>query len=216
MPYFQDVVDFTLAEARQAASMTTDAPALEAHSLCHHLPQILRNVDMTVKTCDQFPELCNFLLPDDLCHEKPTTSLHGGYFIIRRAVVGYNPLLMRHRLRSELRSLPFSNVETSQRLLDYIRDFAPYTLRCELERVLTEDEMKHVPIDDRMTRLPLGWRHAGILLGLALLEKENEVTGMFKRVWSSESLNEEDMQYSNSDFYYDSHEHAHSLASDKD
>lgn len=142
--------------------------------------------------------------------------MYGAYFIIRRAVLEYTLPEMRPRLRSELRSLPLSNVETSQRLLDYIRDFTPYTLGCELECVLPEDEMKHVPIDDRMTRLPLGWSQVGILLGLALLEKEDGVTGILERVLLSEPFNEEDMQYSDSDFYYDSDEYAHSLVSDGD
>jgi hypothetical protein len=216
MPQFEDAVDFTLAQAHQAAPATTDAPASEAHPLRRHLPRILQNVDLAIKTCDRFTEFRDSLPPDDLWHEESTTSLYRAYFIVRRAVLGFHLPEMRPGLRSELRSLPVSNVETSQRLLDYIRDFAPYSLRCELECVLTEDEMKHVPIDDQMTRLPLGWRHAGILLGLALLEKEDEVTGLLERVWTSEPLNEEDMEYSDSDFYYDSDDDAHSPASDGD
>jgi hypothetical protein len=79
---------------------------------------------------------------------------------------------------------------------------------------LREEEKKHVPIDDQMTRLPLGWRHAGILLGLALQEKEDNVPGVLETVWTSEPFNEEDMEYSDSDFYYDSDEYARSQSSD--
>lgn len=214
IPHFQDAVDFTLAEARRATSTTTDAPALETHSLRRHLPRILRNVDLAVKTCDLFTEFRKSLPPDDPWYEEPTTSLYDAYFIVRRAALGYALPEMRPELRSELRNLRLSDLETSQRILDYIRNFAPYTLRCELECVLTEEEMEHVPIDDQMTRLPLGWRHAGILLGLALQEKEECVTGMLEEVWTTPLLNEEDMEYSDADFNYDSDEYAYSPVSD--
>lgn len=75
--------------------------------------------------------------------------------------------------------------------------------------------MKHVPVDDRMTRLPLGWRHAGILLGLTLQEKGDNASGMLEAVWTSDPLNEEDMGYSDSDFYCDLDEYAHSQALDQ-
>jgi hypothetical protein len=216
MPHFQDAVDFTLAQACQAVSMTTNAPASEAGPPCRHLPRILRDVDLAVKTCDQFTQFRNSLPPDDLWYEEPTTSLYGAYFILRRAVMGYTLPELRPGLRSELRSLQASDLETSQRLLDYIRNFASYDLRCELECVLTEEEMERVPIDDQMTRLPLGWRHAGILLDLALQEKEDDVNGMLEELWTSEPVDEEDMEYSDTDSYSDLDEFAHSAASDRD
>ena len=192
--------------------MTTDAPAPEAQPLYRHLPKILRNVALAVKTCDQFTEFRKSLPPDDSWYEELSTSLQDAYFIFRRAVLGYTVPGMRPGLRSELRSLRSSEVETSQRLLDYIRNFDPYTLRCDLKCILIEEEMKRVPVDDQMTRLPLGWRHAGILLGLALQEKEDNVSVMLEAVWTSDPLNEENMEYSASDFYYDSDEHDHSQA----
>lgn len=197
--HFQDAVDLTLAEVRQAASITTDAAPPKARPLCRHLPQILRNVDLAVKTCDQFTEFRRSLPPDDAWYAEPKTSLHGAYFIIRRAVLGYDLPELRPGLRSELRSLRSNDLETSQRSLEYIRNFAPYDLRCDLQSVLTEEEMKHVPIDDRMTRLPLGWRHAAILLRLALQEKKDNIKGMLEDVWTSPPVDEEDLEYS-SDF----------------
>lgn len=56
--------------------------------------------------------------------------------------------------------------------------------------------MKDVPIDDQMTRPPPAWRYADILIGLALREKEQDVTGMLEAVWTKPLLNEEDMGYS--------------------
>ena len=215
IPYFQDAVDLTLAEARQAATMTIDGASPDAQPLYRYLPKILQNVDLAVKTCDHFTDFRKSLPPDDPWFGESTTSLHGAYFVIRRAVLGYTLPGMRPALRSELRSLQSSHVETSQRLLDYIRSFAPYTLRCELKCVLTEEEKKQVPIDDQMTRLPLGWRHAGILLGLAFMEKVDNVSGILETVWTNEPVNEEDMEYSDSDFYYDSDEYAHSQSSDR-
>jgi hypothetical protein len=50
-----------------------------------------------------------------------------------------------------------------------------------------------------MTRLPLGWRHAAILLRLALQEKKDNIKGMLEDVWTSPPVNEEDLEYS-SDF----------------
>jgi len=202
MPYFQDAVDFTLAEARRAAIATTDVAAPEVQPLYRHLPQILRHVDLAVKTCDQFTEFRKSLPQDDPWYEESTTSLHGAYFIVRRAMLGYILPEMRPGLRSEVRSLDSSHTETSQKLLDYIRNYAPYTLRRELGCVLTKEEMEHVPVEDQMTRLPLGWRHAAILLGLALQEKNEGVTGMLEDVWTGPLVNEEDMEYfSDSDQY---------------
>lgn len=208
-------MDLTLAEARQAAATMIDVASPKDQPLYRHLPKILRNVDLAVKTCDHFTDFRKSLPPDDPWSMEPTISLHDAYFVIRLAVLGYTLPAMRPGLLSELRSLQSSDVETSQRLLNYIRSFAPYTLRCELECVLTEEEKKHVPVDDQMTRLPLGWRHAGILLGLALQEKEDHVSGMLETVWTSEPVNEEDMEYSDSDFYYDSDEYARSQSSDR-
>lgn len=215
IPYFQDAVDLTLAEERQAATMTIDVAAPEAQPLYRLLPKILQNVDLAVKTCDHFTDFRNSLPSDDPWFGEPTTSLHDAYFVIRRAVLGYTLPGMRSAFCSELRSLQSSHVETCQRLLDYIRSFAPYTLRCELGCLLREEEKKHVPIDDQMTRLPLGWRHAGILLALALQEKEDKVSGLLETVWTSEPVNEEDMEYSDSDFYYDSDEYARSRSSER-
>lgn len=45
--------------------------------------------------------------------------------MIRRAVLGYTLPGTRPGLRSELRSLRSSDVETSQRLLDYINNLTP-------------------------------------------------------------------------------------------
>ena len=59
---------------------------------------------------------------------------------------------MRPGLRAELRSLSTIDVNTSYMLLSYISNFAPYNLRYETDCVLTEEEMKDVPIDDQMTR----------------------------------------------------------------
>ena len=41
----------------------------------------------------------------------------------------------------------------------------------------------------------MSWRHAGILLGLALREKEGIVSGTLEAVWTSECVNEEHMAY---------------------
>ena len=173
-------MDFTLAEACQATTIAIDIASPEAQPLYCLLPKILRNVDLAVKTCDQFKEFRRSLPSDNFWHEEPSTSLQDAYFIIRRAVLGYTVPRMRPGLRSELRSPRSSEVKTRQRALDNIRNFDPYTLRCDLKCNFTEEEMKHVPVDDQMTRLPLGWRHAGTLLGLALQEKEDYVSGMLR------------------------------------
>lgn len=200
--HLMDAVNLTLAGARQVATVPTDAVPPEAQPQCRYLAHILRNVDLAVNTCDQFTEFRKSLPPDDAWYAEPTTSLHGAYFIIRRAVMGYNLPELRPRLRSELRSLQSNILETSKRLLDYFRNFAPRILRCELECALTEEEMEHVPIDDRMTRLPLDWRHAAIMLGLALQGKKNGVMGILEDVWTAPPVNEEDLEYSsNSDIY---------------
>jgi hypothetical protein len=198
--YFRDAVDFTLAEARKVKSMRPDAVESEAQPLHIHLPRILRNVDLAAKTCDQYTEFRKSCTREIPCNEGPI--LHSAYFFIRRAALGHILPDMRPGLRSELRFLPTIDVKTSDELLSYISNFAPYTLRCELECVLTEEEMERVPVDDRMTRLTLGWRYAYILVGLALREKEQDVTGRLEGVWTGPPVNEEDLEWSSdSDLY---------------
>ena len=108
---------------------------------------------------------------------------------------------MRPGLRAGFRSLPTIDVNTSYILLSYTSNFAPYNLRCEIDCVLTEQEMKDVPVDDQMTRPPPARRYADILIGLALCEKEQDVTGMLEAVWTKPLLNEEDMEYSSDSDY---------------
>lgn len=200
IPYFQDAVDFTLAEARRAGSMRPDAVKSEAQPLYIHLPRILQNVDLAAKTCDRYTEFRRSCTRENPWDEGPV--VHSAYFFIRRAALGYILPDMRPGLRSELRFLPTIDVKTSDELLSYISDFAPYTLRCELECVLTEEEMERVPVDDRMTRLTLGWRYAYILVGLALREKELNVTGMLEGVWTGAPVNEEDLEWSSDSGMY--------------
>jgi len=176
-PLFKQAVGFTLAGARTAACMTTETDAPEAHPQLHVLlPQILQNVELAIKTCNQFTEFRTSLPVDHNWHRQPFTSLHDAYFVIRRAALRYSLPELRPELRSELRSLPPSELKTSQRLVSYITNLAPCTLRSELGCVLTEDEMEHVPLDDQMTRPPLSWSHAQILLSLAILEREEDAT----------------------------------------
>ena len=132
MPYFQDAVDFALAEARQTTTMTIDVASPEAQPLYHHLPQILRNVDLAVKAYDQFTEFRESIANENSWYSGSIASLHGAYFLIRRAVLGCTLPEMRPGLRAELRSLPIIDVNTSYMLLSYISNFVPYNLRCEI------------------------------------------------------------------------------------
>lgn len=74
--HLKDAVDFTLAEARLVATVTSDAALPELQPLCHYLPRILRNVDLAVKMCDRFTEFRKSLPPDDAWYTEPKTSLH--------------------------------------------------------------------------------------------------------------------------------------------
>lgn len=192
MPYFQDAVDFTLAQARQATTITIDIASPEAQPLCHHLPQILRNIDLAIITCDQLTRPFESSPKYRPWLHQANPSLHAAYFLVRRVVLAYALPGTRSGLHPELRSLSLEGVETARNVICRIFDNAPRNWKRDLGCYRTE-EIENIPVEDRNARPPLCWRQAELILRLVSEEKQKGVVGKMEVAWTKPPVEKEDL-----------------------